>query len=84
MEFKQKLSPAETPPEFIPWFAYPGRATEHTPVAFGHWSTLGSTDVPNAYPLDGACLWGGALRALALAELPFYIEERSEGYCSPW
>ena len=51
MDFKQKLSPADTPVEYIPWFKFPGRKTAKTPVAFGHWSTLGPvTDVPNVFP----------------------------------
>ena len=67
MDFKQKLSPADTPVEYIPWFKFPGRKTAKTPVAFGHWSTLGPvTDVPNVFPLDTACLWGGALTARRL------------------
>ena len=52
MDFKQKLSPADTPVEYIPWFKFPGRKTAKTPVAFGHWSTLGPVnDVSNVFPL---------------------------------
>ena len=67
MDFKQKLSPADTPVEYIPWFKFPARKTAKTPVAFGHWSTLGPVnDVSNVFPLDTACLWGGALTARRL------------------
>ncbi|WP_298292774.1 symmetrical bis(5'-nucleosyl)-tetraphosphatase [Thiomonas sp.] len=50
-----------------PWFALPRRATRGTPMAFGHWSTLGLHWEDGALCLDSGCLWGGALSAAQLA-----------------
>ncbi|MBN8775390.1 symmetrical bis(5'-nucleosyl)-tetraphosphatase [Thiomonas arsenitoxydans] len=52
--------------ELLPWFALPQRETAQTPIAFGHWSTLGLRWEHNALCLDSGCLWGGALSALKL------------------
>ncbi len=83
MDFSQKLSPGDTPAQFIPWFNYPGRKTEKDPIVFGHWSTLGETDCPNIYPLDTGCLWGGSLSAMKLSKHPIYIREKAPLYRSP-
>ena len=40
------------------------RASRGTPVAFGHWSTLGLIDRPDLLALDTGCVWGGALTAV--------------------
>jgi bis(5'-nucleosyl)-tetraphosphatase (symmetrical) len=47
----------------MPWFEVPGRRSEATPIAFGHWSTLGRLDDPNLLALDTGCVWGGHLSA---------------------
>ena len=52
-----------TPPGFSPWFEIPTRRTAATPVAFGHWSTLGLIERPNLLSLDTGCVWGGTLTA---------------------
>ncbi|MDD4887258.1 MAG: symmetrical bis(5'-nucleosyl)-tetraphosphatase [Thiomonas sp.] len=52
--------------ELLPWFALPQRETAQTPIAFGHWSTLGLRWEHNALCLDSGCLWGGALSAVKL------------------
>jgi len=52
--------------ELLPWFALPQRQTTQTPIAFGHWSTLGLHWTHNALCLDSGCLWGGALTAVKL------------------
>lgn len=52
--------------ELKPWFALPQRKTAQTPIAFGHWSTLGLYWAHNALCLDSGCLWGGALTAVQL------------------
>ncbi|MGC8703016.1 MAG: symmetrical bis(5'-nucleosyl)-tetraphosphatase [Thiomonas sp.] len=52
--------------ELRPWFALPQRRTAQTPIAFGHWSTLGLRWEHNALCLDSGCLWGGALTAVKL------------------
>ena len=51
------------PPGHLPWFDMPGRRTADTPVAFGHWSTLGLIDRPNLLGLDTGCVWGRQLTA---------------------
>ena len=47
----------------MPWFDVPERRTEGTPIAFGHWSTLGLLDRPQLLGLDTGCVWGGQLTA---------------------
>jgi bis(5'-nucleosyl)-tetraphosphatase (symmetrical) len=47
----------------MPWFDVPGRCTAGTPIAFGHWSTLGGMDRPDLLALDTGCVWGGRLTA---------------------
>ncbi len=66
IDFHCKQAPAGAPPELLPWFAIPGRATRGTPMAFGHWSTLGLSWSEGALCLDSGCLWGGALSCLRL------------------
>lgn len=63
MEFETKDSAAHPPAGFMPWFEVPGRLTETTPIAFGHWSTLGLIQRPNLLALDTGCVWGGCLSA---------------------
>lgn len=64
MDFKVKEGAAAAPPGLLPWFEHPQRATRGTPVVFGHWSTLGWLDRPDAVCLDTGCVWGGRLTAL--------------------
>ena len=64
MEFATKDGAGEAPEGFLPWFEVPGRATQGTPVAFGHWSTLGLIDRPDLLALDTGCVWGGRLTAV--------------------
>jgi bis(5'-nucleosyl)-tetraphosphatase (symmetrical) len=66
MEFDTKDSADATPAGFMPWFDVPGRRSAGTPVAFGHWSTLGSVQRPGVLPLDTGCVWGGCLTAARL------------------
>lgn len=56
---------AAAPAGCVPWFDHPGRATGATTVVFGHWSTLGLMNRPDAVCLDTGCVWGGALTALS-------------------
>lgn len=64
MEFKFKGELKDIPAGFMPWFEVPGRATQDTPVIFGHWSALGLQQRDNIYALDTGCLWGGKLTAM--------------------
>ncbi|HET9644778.1 MAG TPA: symmetrical bis(5'-nucleosyl)-tetraphosphatase [Burkholderiaceae bacterium] len=64
LEFKTKDSAQAAPPGFHPWFRVPGRRTEDTPIAFGHWSTLGLIDSPTLMAIDTGCVWGGRLTAV--------------------
>jgi bis(5'-nucleosyl)-tetraphosphatase (symmetrical) len=66
MDFTAKEGLDAAPPGFWPWFEVPGRRTEDTLMAFGHWSTLGFMNRPNLISLDTGCVWGGCLSALRL------------------
>jgi bis(5'-nucleosyl)-tetraphosphatase (symmetrical) len=76
MEFKAKGSADAMPLGFMPWFNVPGRLTVDTPIAFGHWSTVG-LDAPEGKPivrnntlaLDTGCVWGNCLTAAKLIEV---------------
>lgn len=64
MEFATKEGAGGAPEGFMPWFEVPGRRTAGTPVAFGHWSTLGLINRDDLLSLDTGCLWGGQLTAV--------------------
>ena len=70
MEFETKDSAAQAPSGYMPWFEVPGRRTAGTPVAFGHWSTLGLLHRPDLLALDTGCVWGGWLSAARLVPQP--------------
>ncbi|MBA4262441.1 MAG: bis(5'-nucleosyl)-tetraphosphatase (symmetrical) [Comamonadaceae bacterium] len=74
MEFDTKDSADAAPEGFMPWFEVPGRRTAGTPVAFGHWSTLGAVQRPDVLALDTGCVWGGCLTAARLGETPDRVE----------
>ncbi|NIC43093.1 symmetrical bis(5'-nucleosyl)-tetraphosphatase [Aquabacterium sp. A08] len=63
MEFSTKDNAGAAPPGYLPWFEVPGRRTAGTPVAFGHWSTLGLVQRADLLALDTGCVWGGCLSA---------------------
>lgn len=63
MEFETKDSAAAAPEGFMPWFDIPGRRSEGTRIAFGHWSTLGDVGRHGLLALDTGCVWGGCLTA---------------------
>lgn len=52
------------PPGFFPWFDVPGRRTAGTPIACGHWSTLGLLVREDLLAIDTGCVWGGRLTAV--------------------
>lgn len=58
----------QAPPGMLAWFDVPGRRTQGTCIAFGHWSTLGYLRRPDVISLDTGCVWGGCLSALRLDE----------------
>ena len=64
MEFATKEGSGGAPEGYMPWFEVPGRHTQGTPVAFGHWSTLGLINRDDLLALDTGCLWGGHLTAV--------------------
>ena len=68
LDLASKEAAGATPAGFYPWFDAPGRQTQDTPMAFGHWSTLGLVNRPNLLALDTGCVWGGHLTALRLDE----------------
>jgi len=63
-DFQAKGAPSDAPPGLRPWFDLPGRRSAGTPIAFGHWSTLGLLTRPDLLALDTGCLWGGTLTAV--------------------
>ncbi|WP_457419827.1 symmetrical bis(5'-nucleosyl)-tetraphosphatase [Roseateles sp. P5_E7] len=63
IDFKTKDGAGAAPEGYLPWFDVPGRRTADTPMAFGHWSTLGLLDRPALLGLDTGCIWGGQLTA---------------------
>jgi bis(5'-nucleosyl)-tetraphosphatase (symmetrical) len=66
MEFNFKGELPDVPEGYMPWFDVPNRATNLSPVIFGHWSALGLQHTKNVYALDTGCLWGGQLTAMNL------------------
>lgn len=60
-DFQVKEGLEQAPSGLQPWFELPQRRTRHTPMAFGHWSTLGLINRPDLLGLDTGCVWGGAL-----------------------
>ena len=66
MEFASKDGAGSAPKGYLPWFDVPGRRSAGTPIAFGHWSTLGLLQRPDLLALDTGCLWGGCLSAARL------------------
>jgi bis(5'-nucleosyl)-tetraphosphatase (symmetrical) len=70
MEFATKDGADQAPPGYLPWFDVPGRRSAGTPIAFGHWSTLGQLQRPDLLALDTGCVWGGQLSAARLPDGP--------------
>jgi bis(5'-nucleosyl)-tetraphosphatase (symmetrical) len=66
MDFDTKDGAGAAPGGMKPWFDWPHRASAGTPVAFGHWSTLGLVQRPDLLALDTGCVWGGCLSAARL------------------
>ncbi len=66
MEFATKEAAGGAPAGYMPWFDVPGRLTADTPIAVGHWSTLGLVNRPDLLALDTGCVWGGCLSAIRI------------------
>ena len=64
MEFVTKDGRGASPEGYMPWFEVPNRRTRGTPVAFGHWSTVGLINRDDLLSLDTGCVWGGQLTAV--------------------
>ena len=77
MEFDTKDSASAAPDGFMPWFDVPGRRTEGVPIAFGHWSTLGTLQRLDLQALDTGCVWGGCLTAARITDVPGEVERIS-------
>ena len=63
LDLKTKEGVDAAPDGLVPWFDAPHRQTAGTPIAFGHWSTLGLVNRPDVLALDTGCVWGGQLSA---------------------
>ena len=68
MDFDSSEAAEAAPPGLMPWFECPQRQTADTPIAFGHWSTLGLINRPNLIALDTGCVWGGCLSAMEIGD----------------
>ena len=68
MDFESSESAEQAPQGLMPWFDVPGRLTKDTPIAFGHWSTLGHINRPHLIAMDTGCVWGGCLSMMRIGE----------------
>jgi bis(5'-nucleosyl)-tetraphosphatase (symmetrical) len=64
MDFESSEAASLAPAGLMPWFDVPGRRTQQTTIAFGHWSTLGWLNQSHVLGLDTGCVWGGCLSAV--------------------
>jgi bis(5'-nucleosyl)-tetraphosphatase (symmetrical) len=64
LDLKAKDGAGAAPAGMRPWFEHPHRLTRDTPMAVGHWSTLGLVDTPSLLSIDTGCVWGGSLTAV--------------------
>ena len=69
MEFDSSGAAETAPAGYMPWFDVPGRASADTPIAFGHWSTLGHMHRKDLLAMDTGCIWGGCLSAMQITPL---------------
>ena len=63
LDLVTKEGMGSAPPGYHPWFDAPGRRTAGTPIACGHWASLGLVDRPDLLALDTGCVWGRQLTA---------------------
>ena len=83
IDLKQKGAPGEQPPDLVPWFDAPNRASRNVRVVCGHWSTLGLKRRKDLLALDTGCVWGGALTAVNLDGDDEPVQLRCAGHQSP-
>ncbi len=68
MDFESAESADHAPEGLMPWFDVAGRLTADTPMAVGHWSTLGHVNRPDLMAMDTGCVWGGCLSMMRIGE----------------
>jgi bis(5'-nucleosyl)-tetraphosphatase (symmetrical) len=83
LELKSSGPPGTQPEDYYPWYEIPGRASAGMNIIFGHWSTLGTTNIPGIFPTDSGCLWGGQLTALRIDTRPERIDLPCRGWQKP-
>ncbi len=66
LDLTAKGHPGTQPPQALPWFRIPWRASRGERIVFGHWSTLKWLAEDNVWSLDTGCLWGGHLTAIRI------------------
>ncbi len=66
LDFATKDGRHDPPDGLYRWFDAPGRLTEGTAIAFGHWSTLGLVERADLLAIDTGCVWGGRLTAVRI------------------
>lgn len=84
LDLRAKGAPGSQHRKLMPWFQVPGRLNAQLRIVFGHWSTLGRTNLAGIYSLDSGCVWGGALTALRLdTDEVSYTSVGCEPACRP-
>jgi len=83
LDLKHNGKPGKQPEHLQPWLNFLNDEQKQHRILFGHWSTLGESKVKNVYALDGGCLWGGQLTALALENPPRFYHLNCQGELSP-
>jgi bis(5'-nucleosyl)-tetraphosphatase (symmetrical) len=66
LDLASKDGPGSAPAGFVPWFDAAQRRTEGTPIAFGHWASLGLINRADLIALDTGCVWGRQLSAMRI------------------
>jgi len=83
LDLKHNGVPGSQPEYLKPWLNFLDAEQKQWRILFGHWSTLGLSQIDNVFALDGGCLWGGKLTALALEDTPRYIHLDCTGQLLP-
>ncbi len=82
LNLAEKGAPDEQNRALLPWFEVGDRASRHTRIIFGHWSTLRLSAAHsrryNVYPLDTGAVWGGELTAMRLDDRQLFSVRSSE------